>query len=221
MKLQHHLLSMGLSMVFHHLAHIFPPLLANEKDKIEACKQLQQRKPLIFRLQCQAEIESVNWIINPKIVVHTGKGRKRVLSCQAIIHREHRAQVVEAAFLGVIGEPKELGGKGILEAAVHRLVGHLQSVAPIQLRIDTMMACALIKESADGLAAHLELKAAVFLRVGYLHTQTATVLVIASVVVAADVVGSEANVHTIVQAAVIHAHRVEPTVELGEVVVEA
>ena len=75
-------------------------------------------------------------------------------SRKTVIHRKHRAQVVEAAFLRVVGEPKQFRGKGILEAAIYRLVSHLQAVAPIQSRIDTMLACALVEESSHGFAAH-------------------------------------------------------------------
>ena len=175
----------------------------------------------ILRLKRQAKIESVYGLVHPQVVVHAGKSRKGVAPREAVVHREHGAQVVEAAFLGVVGEPEQLGGERILEAAVHRLVGHLQAVAPIQLGVDTMLARALIVEGADGLAAHLELEAAPLLGIGDLHAQTATVLVITTVVVATDVVGREPDVHPIVQAVVVHPHRVEPSVELREVVVEA
>ena len=140
---------------------------------------------------------------------------------QTVIHREHRAQIVETTLLGVVGEPKQFGRKGILEAAIGFLIGHLQAVAPIQPRIDSMLTRALVEEGTDGLAAHLKLETTIIFSVGDLQTQAATVLVIASVVVATDVIGGEANVHAVVQTDIIHTHRIEPTVELLEVVVEA
>ena len=180
-----------------------------------------ERKRLIFCLQGHANIIPIYRMLHPQVVVHAGKGREVIASRKAIVHREHGAQVVEAAFLGVVGEPEQFGGEGIFPPAVHRLIIHLQAVAPIQLGIDAMLARALVVESADGLAAHLELEAAPLLGIGHLQAQTATVFVITTVVVATDVVGREPDVHPIVQAVVVHPHRVEPSVELREVVVEA
>ena len=97
----------------------------------------------------------------PKVVVHTCKSGKGIAFCKAIIHRKHCTQVVEATFLGIVGKPKQFRGNCILEAAVQRLVCHLQTVTPIQLGINTVFACAFVKEGADGFAAYLELETAI------------------------------------------------------------
>lgn len=180
-----------------------------------------ERKRLIFCLQGHANIIPIYRMLHPQVVVHARKGGEVIASRKAIVNREHGAQVVEAAFLEVVGEPEQFGGEGIFPPAVHGLIIHLQAVAPIQLGIDTMLARALIVEGADGLAAHLELEAAPLLGISDLQAQTTTVFIVTSVVVASYVIGHEPDVHPIVQAVVVHPHRVEPSVELREAVVEA
>ena len=83
-----------------------------------------------------------------------------------------------------------------------------------------MLTRALVEKGTQQLATHLEPKSAVVLGIGHLQPDSATVFIIAAVVVTTDIVASEADVHAVVQAGVVHPHRVEPTVELGEVVVE-
>ena len=112
----------------------------------------------ILRLKRQAKIESVYRLVHPQVVVHAGKGREVIASRKAIVNREHGAQVVEAAFLGVVGKPEQFGGKGIFPPAVHRLIIHLHAVAPIQPRIDAMLARALVVKSGEQFAPVGELE---------------------------------------------------------------
>ena len=87
---------------------------------------------------------------------------------ESVIHRSHGADVVDEALLRVVGEPKQLRRKGILESAVGLLIGDFQAVAPIQPWIDAMLARALVEKGGQQLAPSLKLETAPFLRVGHL-----------------------------------------------------
>ena len=115
----------GLVYGFFTTLHTFPSFMVIVRDENEACRQRQQTKKSVFRFQRQTKIESVYGFVHPEVVVHAGKGGKIVSSSKAVIHRKHGTEVINAAFLWVVGKPKQLSGKRILEAAIHGLVGHL------------------------------------------------------------------------------------------------
>ena len=114
---------------------------------------MKVKRFLILPFKRQAEPKMIHWLLHLEVVVHTGEDGEVMPPREAILHCGHRAQVVDNAVFGIVGEPKQLSGEAVLEAAVGLLIADLQAVAPVQFGIQAMLARQLVIKCGKQFAA--------------------------------------------------------------------
>ncbi len=167
------------------------------------------------------EIKAVNRLTDLNIVVHTCGECEMLTSRQTVIDGEYGTNIIYHAGFRVVEEPMQLRGEFVFEPTVGHLIGDLETVAPIHPWIDAIIAHLLIAEGRHQSSTVRKLITTPSLRIGNIEAQPKTVFIKVSVVVPSDDPARKAHVHSVMKEWIFKGHGIQPSVELGTVMVEA